>query len=60
MFNINIETCRACGDAVTIIVRVEDPLVTETIHTHPITKDTSAEASRLLPCRASPQAGLFN
>ena len=59
VFNINVETCRACGGAVRIIACIEDPLVIEKILTHLDQKSTSIEASRLPPCRGPPQAGLF-
>jgi hypothetical protein len=59
VFNIDIETCRACGGAVRIIACIEDPVVIEKILTHLDKKDASAEASLLPPCRAPPQTGLF-
>ena len=60
VFNIDIETCRACGAAVRIIACIEDPVVIEKILTHLDTKDGSGEAARLPPCRAPPQADLFD
>jgi len=60
VFNIDIETCRACGGAVRIIACIEDPVVIEKILTHLDKKYASAEAARLPPCRAPPQAGLFD
>ena len=60
VFNIDIETCPACGGAVRIIACIEDPVVIKKILTHLDTKDASAEPSRLPPCRAPPQAGLFD
>ena len=51
MFNIDVDTCRACGGAVRIIACIEDPLVIEKILTHLDQKSTSIEASRLPPCR---------
>ena len=46
--------------AVRIIACIEDPLVIEKIFTHLDEKGGSAEASRRPPCRAPPQAGLFD
>ena len=60
VFNIDIETCQACGGAVRIIACIEDPVVIEKILTDLDKKNTSAEAPRLPPCRAPPQAGLFD
>ncbi len=54
MFNIDIETCPACGGAVRIIACIEDPEVIEKILTHLDEKGGSAEASRRPPCRAPP------
>ena len=59
VFGIDLETCPACGGAVRIIACIEDPLVIEKILTHLDEKGGSAEASRRPPCRAPPQAGLF-
>jgi hypothetical protein len=59
VFNIDIETCRACGAAVRIIACIEDAVIIEKILTHLDEKTGSAEASRLPPCRAPPQADLF-
>ena len=60
VFNIDIETCPACGGAVRIIACIEDPEVIEKILTHLDEKGGSAEAFRRPPCRAPPQAGLFD
>ena len=60
VFGIDMETCRACGGAVRIIACVEDPVVIEKILIHLDKKSTSVEASRLPPCRAPPQTGLFD
>jgi hypothetical protein len=59
VFNIDIETCPACGGAVRIIACIEDPVVIEKILTHLHKKETSAQASPLPPCRAPPQGDLF-
>ena len=60
VFNIDIETCQACGGAVRIIACIEDPEVIEKILTHLDDKRTLTEAARLPPCRAPPQASLFD
>ena len=59
VFGIDIETCPACGGAVRIIACIEDPVVIAKILTHLDKKVAAAEAPRLPPCRAPPQAGLF-
>ena len=58
VFGIDIETCPACGGALRIIARIEDPAVIDKILTH-IGKNASAEPARSPPCRAPPQLGLF-
>ena len=60
VFNIDIETCQACGGAVRIIACIEDPIVIEKILTHLDKKDASVEPARLPPCRAPPQGSLFD
>ena len=60
VFGIAIETWLACGEAVRIIVCIEDPEVVEKILTHLDAKGGPAEASRRPPCRAPPHAGLFH
>jgi hypothetical protein len=60
VFGIDIETCRACGGAVRIIACIEDPVVIEKILTHLDKRGTPTEIPRLPPCRAPPQAGLFD
>jgi len=61
VFGIDIETCPACGGALRIIVRIEDPAVIKKILTDLDTKDASKAPARLPPCRAPPQAaGLFD
>ncbi len=61
VFNIDIETCPACGGAVRIIACIEDPEVIEKILTHLDEKDARPEATtRRPPCRAPPQTGLFD
>ena len=60
VFGIDIETCPGCGEAVRIIACIEDPEVIEKILTHLDAKGAAPEASRRPPCRAPPQAGLFD
>ena len=60
MFNIDIETCKTCGGHVKIIACIEDPVVIETILTHLDSKNATADAPRLPPSRAPPQAGLID
>ena len=60
VFGIDIETCPACGGALRIIASIEDPAVIKKILTHLDTNNASAEPSRLPPCRAPPQGGLFD
>ena len=52
VFNIDIETCQACGGAVKIIASIEDPVVNEKILTH-IERREAAGASPHAP-RAPP------
>ena len=59
-FNIDIETCPACGGAVRIIASIEDREVIEKILAHLDAKGAAPEATRRPPCRAPPQAGLFH
>jgi hypothetical protein len=45
VFNIDTETCPACGGEVRIIGCIEDPLVIEKILTHLDKKNTSTETT---------------
>jgi hypothetical protein len=60
ILGIDIETCAACGRAVRIIARIEDPDVVADILTHLDAKVAEREAPRQSPCRAPPQRGLFD
>ena len=60
VFNIDIESCKACGGRVQITACIEDPVVIEQILTHLERKQASTAAPRLPPCRAPPQARLFD
>ena len=57
VFNINVETCLRCGDAVTVIACIEDPAVVEKILTHRVSK--TPPEYRPLPKSRAPPAGLF-
>ncbi len=60
VFNIDIETCRACGGAVKVIACIEDPAVIEKILTHLNEKALPIAAPLLPESRAPPQAGWFD
>ncbi len=72
VFGIDIETCPACGGAVRIMPKalatlagqalacIEDPVVVDKILRRLAAKGAAVEASRLPPCRAPPQRGLFD
>ena len=54
VFNIDIETCQACGGPVRIIACIEDPVVTKKI-LDPVTDRAAAGERRPLPeSRAQP------
>ena len=60
VFNIDVETCRACGGALRVIACIEDPVVIEKILSH-LDKKTGFVDTNLLPeSRAPPQRGLFD
>ncbi|MGB5254324.1 MAG: transposase, partial [Sedimenticolaceae bacterium] len=60
VFGIDVETCPVCGGAARIIACIEDPFVIEKILTHLDSKAVEPEAPRRPPCRAPPQASLFD
>jgi hypothetical protein len=60
VFNIDIETCPICAGAVQIIAYIEDPDVIAKILSHLDAKAPEPEGTRLPPCRAPPQRGLFD
>lgn len=60
VFGIDIETCPACGGAMRIIACIEDPDVIDKILTHLDAKMAEPEGPRRPPCRAPPQASLFD
>jgi len=59
VFNIDIETCSACGGAVKVIACIEDPVVIKKILTH-LNLSTPAVQAPLPNSRAPPQSALFN
>ena len=60
VFNIDVETCRACGGTAKVIACIEDPVVIERILSHLNEKAPSAETTLLPESRAPPHAGLFD
>ncbi len=60
VFNIDIETFNSCGGTVKIIACIEDPVVIDKILTHLDNKAAGRAVRRLPPCRAPPQASLFD
>ncbi len=59
VFQIDIETCSACGGAVKVIARIQDPAVIDKILTHLQQKGIPGPKDLLPQCRAPP-AGLFD
>jgi len=59
VFQIDIETCSACGGAVKVIARIQDPAVIDKILTHRQEKLVPGAAD-LLPQSRAPPAGLFD
>ena len=60
MFNIDIETCQACGGAIKVISCIEDPLIIEKILAYPDKEVASVETGLLPEVGAPTQAGLFD
>ena len=60
VFNVDVETCRACGGAVKVIACIEDPVVIEKILTHLNEKALPIQAPLLPESRAPPQADWFD
>ncbi|MBK9132420.1 MAG: hypothetical protein IPM20_12390 [Gammaproteobacteria bacterium] len=62
VFNIDIETCQACGGPVRIIASIEDPAVIQKILAHLKSTEETHEPFPLPESRAPPtgeQADLF-
>ena len=60
VFDIDVETCRACGGAAQVIACIEDPVVIQKILAHLEGKAPTRIASLLPDSRAPPQARLFS
>jgi len=58
VFNIDIETCEACGNTVKVIACIEDPVVIKKILDH-LKETESSNSSLSPPVRAPPQVSLF-
>ena len=59
VFNIDIETCSACGGTVKVIACIQDPAVIDKILTH-LQEKVVPGAKDLLPQSRAPPAGLFD
>jgi hypothetical protein len=57
VFNIDIEICSVCGEAMPIIACIEDPMVIEKILAHLDAKAAATQAARPPPPRAPPEGG---
>ncbi len=60
VFNIDIETCQACGGPMKIIACIEDPIVIRKILDHLDRTEPITGINSLPEPRAPPQAGLFD
>lgn len=59
VFNIDVETCRACSGMTKLIACIEDLVVIKKIMNHLDKKVPATETIRLPESQAPPQAGLF-
>ena len=59
VFNIDIQTCSACGGAVKVIACIQDPAVIDKILTH-LQQKAIPGPKDLLPQSRAPPAGLFD
>ena len=59
VFDVDVETCRACGGVLKVIACIEDPGVIEKILNRRNEKQTFAGADLLPESRAPPPTGLF-
>jgi len=60
VFDIDVETCRACGGAAKVVACIEDPVVIKTILAH-LEKKAPMDSGMQIPAsRAPPQARLFS
>jgi hypothetical protein len=60
VFNIDVETCRACGGSAKVIACIEDPVIIRKILNHLQEKSSLVSGVQLPDCRAPPQASLFS
>ena len=59
VFNIDFQTCSACGGAVKVIACIQDPAVIDKILTH-LQQKGIPDPKGLLPQSRAPPAGLFD
>jgi hypothetical protein len=59
VFNIDVETCRACGGTAKVIACIEDPVLIKKILTHLKENTPTIAAILLADSRAPPPASLF-
>ena len=59
-FDIDVETCRACGGAIKVIACIEDPALIDKILAHLNEKVLSVQAPLLPKSRAPPPAAQFD
>ena len=57
VFNIDIETCSACGGAMKVIACIEDPIIIKKILDH-LKDKAEVDATAALPESRAPPAGL--
>ena len=60
VFNIDVETCRACAGSAKVIACIEDPVIIRKILNHLQEKSSLVSGVPLPDCRAPPQASLFS
>ena len=60
VFNIDVETCRACGGSAKVIACIEDPVIIRKILNHLQEKSSLDSAVQLPNPRAPPQTSLFS
>jgi hypothetical protein len=60
VFNIDVETCRACGGSAKVIACIEDPVVIRKILNHLQQKSSLDSGVQMPHPRAPPQANLFS
>jgi hypothetical protein len=60
VFNIDVETCRACGGSAKVIACIEEPAVIRKILNHLQEKSSTDSEVKIPNPRAPPQASLFS